>query len=456
MGFEQVGFSHQVIGTASGVFIICCGGSKRFQLGFSSKFSASLHVCMFCLISELLLHRLKLKVSSFPMGKTTYITLELILLVTFCLCNKSVQCQKRAISRISADPPTPSVAPDHRDRFQRIILSIVLGLITGLIFAVLFAYVVRCFIQYLGRTPILKGPVIFSPKIAPETLQSALANENQLLGSSLNGKYYKTILDNGLTVAVKRLEPFENGSPETQSKSVKRLMQQELEMLAGLRHRNLMSLRAFVRESDRFCLVYDYMPMGSLEDAMKRVRENEMQLSWELRLRIAVGIVKGLQFLHFSCTPSVLHHNLKPTNVVLDAEFVPRLADCGLAKLMPNLDREVTAYSAPECFQNCRYTDKSDVFSFGVILGVLLTGRDPKDTFFGETSSGGSLGQWLRHLQQAGDPREALDKSILGEEVEEEEMLMAVRIAVVCQSDFPADRPSSDELVSMLTQLNSF
>lgn len=103
-----------------------------------------------------------------------------------------------------------------------------------------------------------------------------------------------------------------------------------------------------------------------------------------------------------------------------------------------------------------RYTDKSDVFSFGVILGVLLTGKYPTDPFFGDTSTGGSLACWLQRLQEAGDAREALDKSILGEEVEEDEMLMAVKIAVVCLSDMPADRPSSDELVSMLTQLNSF
>lgn len=102
------------------------------------------------------------------------------------------------------------------------------------------------------------------------------------------------------------------------------------------------------------------------------------------------------------------------------------------------------------------YTDKSDVFSFGMILAVLLTGRDPTDPFFAEAASQGSLGRWLRHLQQAGEAREALDRSILGEEVEEDEMLMAVRIAVVCLSDLPADRPSSDELVPMLTQLHSF
>lgn len=236
---------------------------------------------------------------------------------------------------------------------------------------------------------------------------------------------------------------------------MKRRIQQELELLATLRDRNLMSLRAYIREHDRFSLVYDYMPSGSLEDTMNRVRENQLQLSWEIRLRITVGVIKGLQYLH-SFVPQILHCNLKPTNVVLDAQFEPRLADCALTKLTPHVNRATTGYDAPECVQNGRYTDKSDIFSFGMILAVLLTGRDPTEPFFGEASSGGSLGQWLRHLQQAGEAREALDKSIVGEEGEEDEMLMAVRIAVVCLSDVPAERPSSDELVHMLTQLHSF
>lgn len=113
-------------------------------------------------------------------------------------------------------------------------------------------------------------------------------------------------------------------------------------------------------------------------------------------------------------------------------------------------------WSPKFCLGFYRYTDKSDVFSFGVILGVLLTGRDPLDPFFGESASGGSLGRWLRHLQQAGEAQQALDKSILGQEVEEDEMLMVVRIAVVCMSDLPEDRPSSDELVPMLSRLHSF
>ncbi|KAF8390751.1 hypothetical protein HHK36_025278 [Tetracentron sinense] len=381
-------------------------------------------------------------------------TLVLLVLLLFCSCHNG-QCQGRMNEHILTESPSPSRVPELKNGLRRIILGVLFGCLTGFICAIIFACSIRCFIQYMNRTPILKGPVVFSRKIAPKTLQLALSNENQLIGSSPNGNYYKIVLDDGYTVAVKRLEPFENSSPEIQNKSVKRQIQQELEKLACIRHPNLMNLRAYMREPDRFSLVYDYVLNGSLEDTMNRVRENQLQLGWEVRRHIAIGVVEGLQYLHFSCSPRILHFNLKPTNVMLDAEFEPRLADCGLAKLLPNLGRTSSGYSAPECLQNCRYTDKSDIFSFGVILGVLLTGRDPLDPFFGEASSGGSLGQWLRHMQQAGEAREALDKSILGEE-EEDEMLMAVRIAVLCLSDLPAERPSSDELVHMLTQLHSF
>ncbi|GLT48067.1 hypothetical protein SLA2020_217090 [Shorea laevis] len=380
----------------------------------------------------------------------------LLLLFILCFHQTTVQCHDRFSGHLSSQPPSPSRIPEFKYGLKKIILSIVLGILTGLIGALVFAFLVKCMVQYMNKTPILKGPVVFSPKISPKTLQSALANENELLGSSPNGKYYRTVLDNGLTIAVKILEPFDAGSPERQNKSVKRRIQHELEVLASLKDRNLMSLRAYVRDSDRFSLVYDYMRTGSLEDAMNKVRENQLQLGWEARLRIAVGVIKGLHYLHFTCVPQILHHNLKPTNVMLDAEFEPRLADCGLVKLMPNMDRATSVYCAPECFQNRRYTDKSDIFSFGMILAVLLTGRDPNDPFFREAVNIGSLVRWLRHLQQAGKAREALDKSILGEEVEEDEMLMAVKIAVVCLSDLPADRPSSDELVLLLTQLHSF
>lgn len=235
-------------------------------------------------------------------------------------------------------------------------ISIVSGILTGLVSALVLAFLVRSIVKFMKQTPILKGPVVFSPKITPKSLHAALSNGIQLLGSDLNGKYYKMVLDNGLVVAVKRLGSLEGvGSPESSSsKSVKRRLQKELELLAGLRHRNLMSLRAYVRESDEFSLVYDYMPNGSLEDVMNKVRTKEVELGWEIRLRVAVGIVKGLQYLHFSCETQILHYNLKPTNVMLDSEFEPRLADCGLAKIMPSSHTAVSCYSAPESSQSNR------------------------------------------------------------------------------------------------------
>lgn len=207
----------------------------------------------------------------------------------------------------------------------------------------------------MNRTPIFKGPVVFSPKINPKTLQCAIENEAQLLGSSPNGKYYRVLLDNEHVVAVKKLQGLENRSPESQSKSIKRQIQRELEVLAQLSDPNLMALRAYVRESDQYSLIYDYMPNGSLEDTMTRVRENQLQLGWEVRHRIAVGVIKGLRYVHFDCSPRILHYDLKPANILLDEEFEPRLGDCGLAKLIPNMGEIASGYVAPECYQNCRY-----------------------------------------------------------------------------------------------------
>lgn len=292
-------------------------------------------------------------------GLTTHVTaraLTLCLLIVLSSNSAPVECQDRIRWRVLTEKPlSPPRAPDFKLGFRRIVVSVVLGVLTGLIGVILFACFVRSLTLYLNKTPILKGPVVFSPKISPSTLQSALANENLLLGSSPNGRYYKTVLDNGLAVAVKQLEPLDGCSPATRGRSAKRSIQKELEILAGLRYENLMSLRAYVCEHNTFSLVYDYAPCGSLEDVMNRVRENQLELDWDARLRIAVGVIKGLRYLHFTCNPQILHLNLKPTNVMLDREFKPRLADCGLVKLMPNLDRIKSKYSAPEIFRNSRY-----------------------------------------------------------------------------------------------------
>ncbi|KAL6616647.1 hypothetical protein ACP70R_038917 [Stipagrostis hirtigluma subsp. patula] len=372
-------------------------------------------------------------------------------------------------------PPSPPPPPPPRSkipraqagaaaRLRRIALGVLLGSLAGFLLSLAFLYAIRVAILHAKNTPaIVKGPVSFTPQIAPKNLQAALPSA-QLLAHGPHGRYYKLALDNDLTVAVKRLdtanrpEASPSASPKP-SKSDMRRVQRQLEALARVRHQNVMTLKAYVREADRLSLVYDFVPGGSLEDVMKRVRSQQVSLNWNARNRIALGIAMGLRHLHFECSPRMQHCNLKPSNVMLDEGFEPMLADSGVARLIAagSGDPELCSglYAAPECYQSSRYTDKSDVYGFGMILGVLLTGRDPADPFFsGETVRGG-FSRWLRHMQQSADPKEALDSSLLGEEAEEEEMLMAIRFAIVCLSDSPTDRPSSDELIPMLTQLHS-
>lgn len=258
------------------------------------------------------------------------------------------------VVRVLAQSPStsPPRATGAGARLRRVLLGVLFGSLTGILLSLFTVFLFRFLLHYLNRTPILKGPVIFSPKISPRTLRQALADGARELGSSPNGKYYRVVLDNGLVVAVKRLEPMNEASPP--SRSSDRRMQRELELLAQIRHRHLMTLRAYVREPDRFSIVYDYVANGSLEDVMNRLRSNQLQLNWESRHRIAVGIVKGLWYLHYGCGRTILHYDLKPSNVLLDEELEPRLGDCGLSKLLPCVGRDGSPFVAPECLQSCR------------------------------------------------------------------------------------------------------
>lgn len=280
-----------------------------------------------------------------------YITLLLLFILSFPLFSCGGFQTHALVASSDHLVPFPETTSHFKNGFQRILLSVALGVVTGFAGAFLSAWFIRTLVSYLNRTPLLEGPLIFSPKIDPDALQSALRNETQLLGSSSSphAKYYRAILANGLALAIKKLQPIQCRKAEA-----RRRMQHQLAVLASLRHRNLMTLQAYVGEMGSCCLVYDLVPNGSLEDAMRKVRENQLELKWEVRLRIAVGIARGLLFLHFECDPPILHRNLKPSNVLLDAEFEPRLADCGLINLVLNFDRPPSLYTAPECLNSSR------------------------------------------------------------------------------------------------------
>lgn len=124
----------------------------------------------------------------------------------------------------------------------------------------------------------------------------------------------------------------------------------------------MLTLRAYLLDKDKLFIAYDFLSEGSLEDLMKRVRAGQMVLNWEVRSKIALGIAKGMRYLHFECNPRLMHWNLKLTNVILDEGFEPRLGDCGLVRISMDSEgdlqfgdqRHFSFFLAPECNQGCR------------------------------------------------------------------------------------------------------
>ncbi|OEL34390.1 Leucine-rich repeat receptor-like serine/threonine/tyrosine-protein kinase SOBIR1, partial [Dichanthelium oligosanthes] len=248
-----------------------------------------------------------------------------------------------------------------------------------------------------------------------------------------------------------------------------RQIQSEIRTVGHIRHRNLLPLAAHVPRPDCHYLVYEYMKNGSLHNALRADTSagddgrcsGPAGLSWPARLRVAVGVAEGLEYLHESHRPQIIHRDLKPANILLDDDLEPRIADFGLAKAMPDAHTHVTAsnlagtwgYIAPEYHQTLKFTAKCDVYSFGVILAVLATGKEPSHDFFKEVDEVGIV-RWLRRVMQSGDHVEAIDPAIAGAGYDEQ-IVLVLRIAVFCTADDPKERPTAKDVRCMLSQIKN-
>lgn len=238
-----------------------------------------------------------------------------------------------------------------------------------------------------------------------------------------------------------------------------RQIRSEIQTVGQIRHRNLLSLLAHVPRPDCHYLVYEFMKNGSLQDILTQVSQGTRELDWLARHKIALGVAAGLEYLHFNHNPRIIHRDLKPANVLLDDDMEARIADFGLAKAVPDYDTHVTTsnvagtlgYIAPEYHQTMKFTDKCDIFSFGVLLGVLVIGRLPSDNFFQDTPEM-SLVKWMRNVMTSEDPNRAIDPKLMGNG-HEEKMLLVLKIACYCTHDDPKQRPNSKDVRCMLAQI---
>ncbi|CAL9751790.1 unnamed protein product, partial [Musa acuminata subsp. burmannicoides] len=218
-------------------------------------------------------------------------------------------------------------------------------------------------------------------------------SDANLLGQGGFGYVHRGVLPNGKEVAVKQLK-IGSGQGE-------REFQAEVDIISRVHHKHLVTLVGYCISGGKRLLVYEYVPNNTLEFHLHG--RDRPTMEWSTRLKIALGSAKGLAYLHEDCHPKIIHRDIKAANILLDYKFEPKVADFGLAKFASDNNTHVSTrvmgtfgYLAPEYASSGKLTDKSDVFSFGVMLLELITGRRPVDS--SQTFMDDSLVDWARPL----------------------------------------------------------
>ncbi|KAK6282574.1 hypothetical protein POUND7_016399 [Theobroma cacao] len=220
-----------------------------------------------------------------------------------------------------------------------------------------------------------EGPTSMFQKYSYKETKKATDNFNTIIGRGGFGTVYRAQFSDGSVVAVKRMNKVsEQGEDE---------FCREIELLARLHHRHLVSLRGFCSKKHERFLMYEYMSNGSLKDHLHS--PGKTPLSWETRIQIAIDVANALEYLHCYCDPPLCHRDIKSSNILLDENFVAKVADFGLAHASKdgsicfepvNTDiRGTPGYMDPEYVITQELTDKSDVYSYGVLLLEIVTAR---------------------------------------------------------------------------------
>ncbi|XP_072981155.1 uncharacterized protein [Typha angustifolia] len=268
--------------------------------------------------------------------------------------------------------------------------------------------------------------------------------EENLIGSGGAGKVYRVDLKNRGTVAVKKLWKG------TKAK----VLMVEMDILSKIRHRNILKLHACLSRGELNFLVYEYMPNGNLHQALRReIKGGQPELDWDKRYKIAVGVAKGIMYLHHDCSPAIIHRDIKSTNILLDEEYEAKIADFGIAMIAEESEFSCFAgthgYIAPELAYSLKVTEKTDVYSFGVVLLELLTGHSPIETQFGE---GKDIVSWVSTHLNCQDSVDVLDPRVSTSA--KDEMKKVLKVAILCTSTLPTARPTMREVMNMLIDVD--
>ncbi|KAI4331473.1 hypothetical protein MLD38_029662 [Melastoma candidum] len=271
-------------------------------------------------------------------------------------------------------------------------------------------------------------------------------NYDNKLGEGGFGSVYWGQLWDGSQIAVKRLKVWSNKAEME--------FAVEVEILARVRHDNLLSLRGYCAEGQERLIVYDYMANLSLLSHLHGQHSVECLLDWKRRMKIAIGSAEGITYLHHHATPHIIHRDIKASNVLLDSDFNARVADFGFAKFIPDGATHVTTrvkgtlgYLAPEYAMLGKASESCDVYSFGILLLELASGKKPLEKLNATTKR--TITDWAlplaceRKFAELADPR-------LNSNYSEEELKRVLLVALVCTQNQPEKRPTMLEVLELL------
>uniref|UniRef100_A0A0D9UZ16 Protein kinase domain-containing protein n=1 Tax=Leersia perrieri TaxID=77586 RepID=A0A0D9UZ16_9ORYZ len=301
-----------------------------------------------------------------------------------------------------------------------------------------------------GKMVIFRSAVMQS--LSPKSFLTLIMglSSKDIIGSGGYGTVYQLHVGEKAAFAVKKLN---RGSAE-----MDRGFERELDTMGDIKHRNIVPLCGYYAAAHFNLLIYELMANGSLDTILHAKEDTRAALGWATRYKIAAGVARGLSYLHHDCIPHVIHRDIKSSNILLDHNMEARVSDFGLATLMKPNDSHVTTvvagtfgYLAPEYFETGRATTKGDVYSYGVVLLELLTGKRPTDESFLE--NGTRLVTWVKETMEEKREEHAIDSALT--EFPAEEVKFVFKVAEKCLESEPCNRPTMAEVVKMLEQGHS-
>ncbi|MED6175291.1 Leucine-rich repeat receptor-like serine/threonine-protein kinase rgi4 [Stylosanthes scabra] len=364
------------------------------------------------------------------------------------------------ITAINSSDKTQSES--HKKSVMKLVMSILLS--TSVALVLLTVYVlIRSHIANESRAQADSWEMTLYQKfdLSIDEIVMNLTSSN-VIGTGSSGVVYKVSIPNGEILAVKKMWLL-TSSEES------RAFENEIGTLGSIRHKNIIRLLGWGSNRNLKLLFYDYLPNGSLSSLLHGSGKGKAE--WETRYDVILGVAHALSYLHHDCVPSIIHGDVKAMNVLLGPGFQPYLADFGLARIATGNggggggdDTENSmqgqrhylagsyGYMAPEHASMQPITEKSDVYSYGIVVLEVLTGSHPLDPTL---PMGAPLVQWVRnHLANKGDPSDILDSKLKGRsDPTMHEMLQTLAVSFLCVSTKASDRPTMKDVVAMLKEI---